>query len=144
MQIACGSQHDCADTNTDTRFVHHVEHLRQALMWRTDQITDTAFPLAKFQKGIHDTSLPQLVIHAGKLHIVALAQTAIGIDQKFRHDKQTDALHTGRATGNLCQHHVHDIFRQIMFAAGDPHFRATDAIGTIVMQCRSGFDIAER
>ena len=80
----------------------------------------------------------------GQLNVVALAEAAVVVDQELGHDKQRDALGTGRCVGQLGQHQVHDVLAQLVVTGGDKDLVATDAVGAVVLRDRAGLDVTQR
>ena len=65
------------------------------------------------------------------MHIVALAQRAIGLDHELRANEQTDALHAlGRAL-HAGQRQVHDVFGHVVLTVGDVDFGAKNFVSPI-------------
>ena len=53
-------------------------------------------------------------------------------------------LTPGGPAGNLRQHHVHDVFRQFVVAAGDPHLLADQAIAAVAGGFGARADVGQR
>ena len=148
------AHHHRAHADADARLVHHVEHLRQALVRRADQFADAVAALAELEEGVDDAALAELVVEPGQPHVVvgahaaivhaAVVHAAIVADPVARHDEQADPAHPRRSARNLCQHQVHDVFRQLVFAARDPHLLAADAVAAIVRRFGTGRDVGQR
>ena len=70
----------------------------------------------------------QLLLERDASEVVAPARPAVLVGQELGHDEKRQALAAGRAAGRAGEHHVHDVFRQIVFAIGDEDLLAGDAI----------------
>ena len=108
------------------------------------QIADTLAVIAEVQRSRSGAAIAHLVEQAGQQHVVALAQGAIGVDQELGHDEQRDALHPGRCIRQLGQHHVHDVLRQRVVAAGDEDLVALDPVAAVAGRFGAGADIRQR
>jgi hypothetical protein len=69
------------------------------------------------------------VIEAGERHVVAApAEPTLAVDDELGDDEERDALRAGdqlpALAGNLRQHEVDDVLRQLVLAARDPHLVA--------------------
>ena len=107
-----------AHPDTEARLIHHVEHVDDAAMLFTDQITGRA---VEVQHRVGDTALSHLVVEAGDRDLVARTDRSVRIDKEFRHDEQRDALGPGRPTGDFGEHQMHDVLRHLVFGTRDPH-----------------------
>ena len=84
-----------AQTHRDARFVHHVEHVGQALAWRPHTIADgtglTAHGMASFaevEQRIGHAAITTFVIEPGQRDVVVFAGHLRGrVDQDFWHDE---------------------------------------------------------
>jgi hypothetical protein len=145
MQIWC-TEHRRAKPDADARLVHHVEHRCQAATGFAHEVTDRASaaarskpPLAEVQQAVGGAAVSHLVIEPGQHDVVALAERYAGsgtgagnADQVFRHDEQRDPLRAGNRfairSGDLRQHEVDDVLREIVLAGGNPHLVAAQAV----------------
>ena len=80
---------------------------------------------------------------AGQRHVVALAQRAIGIHQHFGADKQGDAFPARFRAHGLRQHHMDNVFRQVVVTAGDIHLLPEQAVAAIPRRFRPGGNILQ-
>ena len=65
VDVALIRQHRGAEGNTNARLVHHLEHVRQALVGLADQITDRAAFLTEAQHGGGGVAVAHLVQQTG-------------------------------------------------------------------------------
>ncbi len=144
IQIAGVTEHHCAHADTDACLVHHLEHAGQALVRLADQVADAPAVVAEVQRGGGGTAPAHLVKEPGQQHIVARATAAIFADQVLGHDEQRDALHAGRRIRQLGQHHVHDVFRQLVIAAGNENLVALEPVAAVTGRFGTGADIGQR
>ena len=148
--VAGIAEHRCAQTDSDARLVHHVEHATQTFVRLADKVADSPgatavqtaalttcahrkLALAKIEQGVRNAAITELVVQARKRHIVALAgQFAVDIHQFFGHDEQRYAPGARNQLAvrprNLGQHQMNDVFRQLVLAVGDPHLVAAQAV----------------
>ncbi|MNQ56196.1 hypothetical protein D3C85_703120 [compost metagenome] len=103
------SQRRCTQSNADARFVHHLEHVGQALVGLTHQVTDGTGLFTEIQYGRGGVAITQFVQQAGQGNIIAGARGAVVIDQELGHQKQRNAPSTGRCTFDSRKHQVHDV-----------------------------------
>ncbi len=88
-----------------------------------------------------------LVLDAGALNVVRLAQAAIRIDPILGHDEQGQALGSWRRSGKPRQHRVDYVVRQIVIAVGDEDLLAGDEVAAVLLGlclARRGPDIGAR
>jgi hypothetical protein len=137
------AEHHRADANADARSVHHVKHVREARVRRTDELADTLARLSELEERVDDAALTQLVIDAREHDVIATPARAVGMDEIARHDEQADALHARRSARNLREHHVDDVVAHLVIAARDPHLRAAQSIRAVTMRLGDGRDVGE-
>ena len=118
----------------EARGVHHDEHGVQATVLLADQVTHGAAGVAELQRGGGAGLDAELVLDGHAVHVVALAQRAVGVDQEFRHQEQRDALHALGRVGQAGQHQVDDVLGQIMLAVGDEDLGAGDAVAAVALR----------
>lgn len=120
-----------------------------------DQITDRARtpcrtvtrPFAEIQQAVGRAAIAHLVVQPGEHDVVVLAvRIAIGARQELRHDEQRDAARAGLQptmfVGNLREHEVDDVLRQLVLAAGYPHLVAGQPVARA--ERRIAFEIGAR
>jgi hypothetical protein len=149
LRIAGHAQHHRAHADADARLVHHVEHLRQPLVLGADQFADAVAVFAELEEGVDDAALPELVVEPGQAHVVVradhdLAIHATAVDAVARHHEQADAAHARRRAGRAREHEVHDVLRQFVLAAGDPHLLAADRVAPAAERFGARGDVAQR
>ncbi|CRM96126.1 hypothetical protein [Pseudomonas sp. 22 E 5] len=144
IEVAGVTQHHCTHADADACFVHHLEHATQALMGFTHQVADTVAVIAEVKRRGRGAAPAHLVEQPGQQHIIACAQAAVFVDQEFGHDKQRNALHPRRRVRQLGQHHVHDVFRQRVVAAGDEDLVALEPIRAVGRKLGAGANIRQR
>ncbi len=108
------------------------------------EITHAVAVIAEVQRRTGGAAPAHLVEQPGQQHVVARAETAVIVDQEFRHDEQADALHPGRRVRQLGQHHVHDVLRERMVAAGNEDLVAFQPIAAVAGRLGAGADIRQR
>jgi hypothetical protein len=69
-----------------------------------------------------------LVFERDGVHVVALAQRAIRVDQKLGYDEQRDALDAFRSVRGAGQHQMNGVLRHVVLAPGDEDFLAEDPV----------------
>ena len=67
-----------------------------------------------------------LVLDGCRIYCVALTQLAVFEDQGARNEEQADSFHPGRGAVLAREHHVNDIFRQVMITGGDENLGPGD------------------
>ena len=141
IQVTGVAEHDRAHADADPRLVHHLEHVRQTVVRLADQVTDALAFFAEVQRGGGGAAPAHLVEQTGQGHVVALADSAVIVDQELGHDKQGNTFHAGRCIRQLGQDHVHDVFRQRMITAGDIDLVALQAIAAVFCGFCLGADV---
>ena len=144
MQIARQRRHDRGMADPDPRLVHHVEHVAQAVVFRTDQIADRLVRLAEVQQAVHRAPLPHLVVEPGKRDIVPRPRRAALVQPVARHEKERDAPGPRRRPLDLGQNHVDDVLGHFVIPARDPHLAARDRIAAVLPPPGTGPDIGQR
>ena len=141
VQVAGVAEHHCTHADADARLVHHLEHVAQAMVRFAHQVADAVAVITEVQRGRGGAAPAHLVEQPGQHHVVALAQAAVIVDQKLRHDKQADTFNAWRGIRQLGQHHVHDVFRQRMVATRDKDLVALEPVGTVFSWLGAGADV---
>ncbi|MNP22960.1 hypothetical protein D3C76_1156510 [compost metagenome] len=144
IQVAGVAKHHRAHADADPRFVHHLEHVAQAVVRLAHQIADALTVIAEVQRGGRGAAPAHLVEQPCQQHVVTLAKAAVIVDQELGHDEQRNALHPGRRIRQLGQDHVHDVFRQRMIATGNEDLVALEAISAVGRRLRAGTNIRQR
>ncbi|MCY1327944.1 hypothetical protein D9M69_134920 [compost metagenome] len=80
----------------------------------------------------------ELVFDRHAVHVVALAQAAVGVDQVLGHDEQRDALDALGRVGRAGQHQMDDVFRHVVLAVGDEDLGAEDLVGAVALRLGAG------
>ena len=111
--------------------VHHDEHVFQATVFFAHQVAHRAAVVAKLQHGRGAALDAQLVLDAHAMHVIALAQAAVGVHQELGHDEQADAFDAFGRIRQACQHEVHEVFRHVVLAVGDEDLGAEHFVGAI-------------
>ena len=161
------AKHRRTQADPDTCLVHHVEHAAQAVARLADEVTNGArgaahrkAVFAKVEQGVGRAAVAELVVEAGECHIVACPQPdalrVIDLHQPLGNDEQRHAAGARRqatvGSGDLGQHQVDDVFRDLVVPGRDPHLVARQAIpwpqrigfkAVAVGQC-PGRDVAQR
>ena len=73
----------------------------------------------------------ELVLDRQAVHVVACTEGAVGIDQKFWHEKQRRALDAVRRSRHARQHHMDDVAREIVLTVGDENFLPGDEVAAV-------------
>ena len=116
--------------DTLTGIVHHGEHIFQALVRFTDQITQRTFKFHHTSRAAVDT---QFVLQRQRAGGVPFGgRLAVVVEQEFGHDKQRDTFDTGRRIRQTRQHQMNDILGHLVITPGDKDLGATDAIGVAI------------
>ena len=63
--------------------------------------------------------MPSLCSMRHAVHVVALAERAVRVDQELRHDEQRDALHAFGRVRRAREHQVDDVLGHVVLAVGD-------------------------
>ena len=112
----------------EARRVHHDEHVLEAAVLLADEIADRAFLFAVDQHRGRAGVDAELVLDGSAVHVVSLAQAAVGIDQELGHDEQRNAFHPFGRIGRAREHQVDDVLGQVVLAVGDENLLAVNAI----------------
>ena len=111
--------------------VHHDEHVFQAAVFLAHQVAHRAALVAVLQNGGSTGLDAHLVLNAHAMHIVARAQSAVGVDQKLGHHKQADALDALRRALHAGQHQMDDVVGHVVLTPGDVNLGAKDLEGAV-------------
>ena len=132
---------DALHAHRITGRVHHDEHVFEAAVFLADQeahragsgaVCNARRNAVAVLKYCRRTGLDaHLVLNAHAVHIVALAQRAVVIDQHLGHHKQADALDAfGRAL-HPGQHQMDDVLSHVVLTVGDVDLSAEDFVSAI-------------
>src|SRR5262249_7906962 len=75
------------ESHRQSRGVHHNEHIFEAAIRLTDQISDRAVPITKGQYAGGARVDPELVLDRHATHFVSSAERAIIVDEYLGHDE---------------------------------------------------------
>ena len=113
----------------EARGVHHHEHVLQAAVRLADEVADRAFAvLAVVERARRVRVDAELVLDPRALHVVALAQRAVGVHQHLGHDEHRDALGAFGRARQPREHEVDDVRRHVVLAERDEDLLALDAV----------------
>jgi len=143
VQIARATERDGPQSDADPLLVHHVEHVRQALVGFTDQLAATVAIFAELEEAIDRAAIAHLVVESGHAHVVVGAATAIFGNPILGHSEQADSAHASRRVRQAGQHHVHDVLAQFVVAGRNPHLRAFDTVAALPVRNRPGTQIGQ-
>ena len=129
---------DALHADREARRVHHDEHVLEAAVLLADQVADRAAVVTELQHRGRAGLDAHLVLDRDAVHVVALAQRAVGTDHELRHDEQADALDALRRTGDARQHEVDDVLGHVVLAVGDEDLRAEDLVGAVGLRIGLG------
>ena len=73
------------------------------------------------------------MFQAYRVNGVARTQAAVGVKQKFGHNKQRDALHARRCIGQSRQHQMDDVFGEFLLTPSDEDFLPCDVIRAVAI-----------
>ena len=138
---ALGDRH-ALEADREARGVHHDEHVLEAAVRLAHEVADGAVLLAVGHHRRRARVDAELVLDRDALHVVALAERAVGVHQELGHDEERDALHAlGRAV-DARQHQVDDVLGVVVLAVGDEDLLALEAVGAVGL--RRGLGAHER
>src|SRR3546814_2010563 len=80
------------------------------------RISDWSSDVCSSDLGVGGAAKTHLVVEAHQLHVVAGPEAAVHLDAPLRHDEQRDALDPGRRARDAGQHHMDDVFGQLVLA----------------------------
>ena len=124
-------QADALEPHRKSRRIHHDEHVFEPAILLADQLADGAAFLAVRQNAGGARMNAELVLDRQASDIVALAERAVRIHQKLRHQEQRNALDAFRRSGRAGQHHMDDVVREIVFAVGDEDLLARNLVAAV-------------
>jgi len=129
--------------DADARFVHHVEHVLDALVLLADQPAVAGAVRAEHQRAGGGAVDAHLVLDVAADHVVVRAERVVGVDRVPGHHEQAHALDPlGRAL-DAGQHHVNDVAGHVVLAGGDEDLLALDE-EVIPLPLGLGLEIAHR
>src|SRR6516162_2090385 len=110
--------------------VHHCEHAFETTILLTDPPADRV--LIGKNAGWRRMDA-EFMFQAQGADFVAWARCALAIGQEFGDEKERDPPAAGRRIGGARQHHVDDVWREVVVAVGDKNLLAGDAV---MVPCR--------
>src|ERR1700751_6017593 len=117
-----------------TRRVHHDEHVFEAAILFADQVADCATVIAELKNGCRARLDPEFVFDRHAMHVVALTQRAVLIDEELRHDDKRNALHAFWRIRRAREHEVDDVVLHVVLAPRDENLRAEQLERTIALR----------
>ncbi|GBC80432.1 hypothetical protein HRbin09_01669 [bacterium HR09] len=82
------------------------------------------------------------MLNAGGLHVVGLAQGAVGVDADLGHHKQRKPCSAGGSAGGTGQDQMDDVFGEVLVAGGDEDLFAGNQVAAVFLLHRPGFGSA--
>src|SRR5690554_127380 len=143
VHVAAVADHRRAKANAYAGFVHHLEHVFQALMGFAHQVPVAGSIVAEAEGGGGGAAIAELVDQAGEADAIAFAGVAVFVHVEFRDDEQGDAFHAGRGAFDLGQHHVNDVFSDALLSTGDVDFGTFDQVVAVVGGRGGGADVRQ-
>ena len=122
---------DALQPDGEPRAVHHGEHARHAGIFFADQVADRTVAIAQHHGAGRRTMDAELVLDRVGADVVAGAERAVGVEQKFRHQEQRNAARTGRRVGQPGEHEMDDVVGEIMLAVSDENLLSLEAIAAV-------------
>ena len=130
--------------HADARLVHHVEHVREAVVGLADEVADAWTALAEVEERRGRAAPAHLVDEAGRRDVVGAADRPVRTGLLLGHDEQRDALGAlGRAL-DAGEHEVDDVRRELVITSGDPDLGPLDMVGAIGGGRRASTEVRER
>ena len=114
------------------------EHLPDAVVHVPDQGAHRRAVRAEGQLAGGGDLQAHLVLDAGDLHPVPLAEVAVGVHQVLGHEKHGQALGARAMALRPGQHQMEDVLGQVVLAAGDEPLDALDVPGSVRLRHRAG------
>src|SRR5258706_1755972 len=99
--------------------VHHDEHVFDAVVFFTDQITYRTLLIAVGQHAGGTSVYAELVLDRHAFDLVAITKRAIRIHEKLRHDEERNTFHAFRRRGRAREHQMDNVLRHLVLAPGD-------------------------
>ena len=118
-------QADALQRHMQARGVHHHEHGVQAASGLTDN------PAHRFVKA-HHAGRAAVQAHFF-FNALAMHRAARTVGHEFGDQEQRQPLGAGRRIGQACQHQMHDVVAQVVFAARDENLGARDLVACVTL-----------
>ena len=127
------------------RRVHHDEHVLEAAVLLADERADRARPVepraalvAELEHRRRARLDAELVLDADAPGVVPGAGRAVGVDQEFRHDEETDSLDALGRAGDAREHQMDDVLGHVVLAVGDEDLGAEDLVAAVAERLGAG------
>jgi hypothetical protein len=152
LEVSGVAERHRARSDADPRTVHHVEHVREAPVRLTHQVTHrpglaagpVAGALAEVEQRVGGAPVPHLVVEPCGHHVVALTEAAVRGHEVLGDDEQREPLDPGRPAGDAGEHEMDDVLRQLVIAPGDPHLGTEEPVCAVRPLLGTGRHIGER
>ncbi len=151
FEVSGVAQRHRAYPDAEAGLVHHGEHVGDAAVWLTDQITDRAGlavggegAVAEIQDRVGDAALTHFVVQPGQCDVISRAGGTVVVDEVLRDDEQRDALGAGRSAGNLGQHQIDDVVGHVVFGTRYPHLGSEQPVAAVGLRFGAGGDVGQR
>jgi hypothetical protein len=125
---------DALHADRVARRIHHDEHVLEAAVLLADEMADRSATIAELQDRSRARLDAELVLDRDAVHVVALAQAAVVVDQELGHDEERDPLHALGRAGDAREHQVHDVLRQVVLAVGDEDLGAEEPVAAVALR----------
>ena len=133
---------DAFQPDGQPRVVHHREHVFNPPVFLADQVCFGAAVVAEGHDAGGAGVDPHLMFERHAPEVVAVAQGAVVLDQELRHHEQRQPLDAVRAVRRAGEHHVDDVFGEVVFAVGVEDFLAGNQV-TLAFPDRLGPDLGQ-
>ena len=114
--VTSQTQASRAQTDTNPRFVHHVEHVGEPVTRFADQFTNTAVVFAKGKDGVRGATVAHFVVQADQAHVIGSPHVTLSINAALWDDKDGDAFGARWRAVNPAQHEVHNVVTKLVIA----------------------------
>ena len=123
------AQTDPFESDMQSGAVHHGEHIGQALVFFTNQIADSAFPIFAIGHGAGSAAVDaHLVFQRDGAQVITLAGSVVLVEQKLRRQEHGNAMHALGRAFDPCEHQVNDVLGHPMVTPGDENLLTENAV----------------
>ena len=133
VEVGGGRDRVPLQAHRQTRAVHHLEHLLHAhVFFAAAEVAYAVAVVTEVEHGGGRTVDAQLVLQAGRDHVVVLARAAVFVYDVARDYEQRDALGAFGGSFHAREQKVDDVLGKVMVAARYPALATLDQVAVAV------------
>ena len=134
IQEGRGGHADALNSDGNARAVHHLEHLRHALIElavAAHGVPDAFSVVAEVEDAGRRSVDAHLVLDVRDVNVVRFADRAVRAHPELGDDEEREAFGAGGSAFDAREHEMNDVFGEIVVTAGNVDLRALDRVAAV-------------